>query len=134
MTIQVSVLLWAIISFLCAMLILKRFLFKPMLSMLDARKKRLEDAARMKAEMDEAEQAASKKLEGAAAEEPEEALRERDRENALLAAAEEKAKEHQDEVLSAWRSELAAQRPALEEGLRAEIDPLAKAIAEKILA
>lgn len=47
MTIQVSVIIWTVICFLVLMLILKNWLFKPVLKVLDDRRERLE-AARLK--------------------------------------------------------------------------------------
>ena len=50
MTIQLSVTVWTVICFVALMLILHNLLFKPVLAMLDKRNKRIEDAAKKKAE------------------------------------------------------------------------------------
>lgn len=44
MTIQVSVILWTVICFLCLLLILQKLLFAPMLRCMDAREKRVTNA------------------------------------------------------------------------------------------
>ncbi len=135
MTIQLPVLLWAVISFLALMLILNKLLYKPILSVLDKRRVRLEEAARMKAEMDEAE---AKAASDAVHSEPSEVeLTERtqrlERENALRAAAAEAASKHRETRLEACRKALEDERPAIEEGLRQQLGPLAEAAAEKLL-
>jgi len=48
-TIQVSVLIWTIICFCLMMLILNRFLFKPLLAVMDARRDKIEQARAKKA-------------------------------------------------------------------------------------
>ena len=56
MTIQISVVIWTIISFCVLAAILDRFLFKPVLKIMDDRNRRLEeDAAAKKAELDRRE-------------------------------------------------------------------------------
>lgn len=50
MTIQISIVVWTIICFLLLMLILKNLLFKPLLSLMDKRKERIEKAQAKKAE------------------------------------------------------------------------------------
>ena len=50
MTIQVSIIVWTVISFLILMLILHNLLFKPVLSVMDKRRARIEKAAAKKAE------------------------------------------------------------------------------------
>ena len=44
MTIQISIAIWTVICFILLMLILRNFLFKPVLKVLDDRKRRLETA------------------------------------------------------------------------------------------
>ena len=44
MTIQVSVLIWTVITFCVLMFCLNRFLFKPLLSLMDAREEKIADA------------------------------------------------------------------------------------------
>lgn len=53
MTIQLSVTVWTIICFIALMLILHNLLFKPVLELLDKRNKKIEDAAKKKAEYEE---------------------------------------------------------------------------------
>ena len=56
MTIQISVVIWTIISFCVLAAILDRFLFKPVLKIMDDRNRKLEeDAAAKKAELDRRE-------------------------------------------------------------------------------
>lgn len=50
MSIQVSIIVWTIISYLLLMLILHNWLFKPILSVMDKRRARIEQAAAKKAE------------------------------------------------------------------------------------
>ncbi|MBE6762399.1 MAG: hypothetical protein E7551_08985 [Ruminococcaceae bacterium] len=52
MTIQLSVTVWTVVCFVLLMLILHNLLFKPVLALLDKRNKRIEDAAKKKAEYD----------------------------------------------------------------------------------
>lgn len=44
MTIQISIAIWTVICFILLMIILRNFLFKPVLKVLDDRKQRLENA------------------------------------------------------------------------------------------
>ena len=44
MTIQISIAIWTVICFIVLMIILRNFLFKPVLKVLDDRKQRLENA------------------------------------------------------------------------------------------
>ncbi len=135
MTIQISVLLWAVISFLVLMFLLNKFLYKPILAVLDKRHARLEEAARMKSEMDEAAARAASVSgqEGPSEEELAEKARLAERENALRAAAESAAEKHREARLEACRKALAEERPALEKGLWQQLGPLSEAAAEKIL-
>ena len=50
MTIQISIVVWTIICFLLLMLILKNLLFKPLLTLMDKRRERIERAQAKKAE------------------------------------------------------------------------------------
>ena len=44
MTIQISIAIWTVICFILLMIILRNFLFKPVLKVLDDRRQRLENA------------------------------------------------------------------------------------------
>ena len=50
MSIQISVVVWTLICFAALYLVLRNLLFKPMLSVMDQRKKKIEDAAAAKKE------------------------------------------------------------------------------------
>ncbi len=52
MTIQISVLIWTVICFVLLMLILNNLLFKPVLSLMDKRRNRIEMAAEKKLEIE----------------------------------------------------------------------------------
>ena len=132
MTIQIPIVLWAIISFIVLMLILNRFLYKPVLAVLDARRKRIEEAARMKAEMEPPEAEAAAQPDRAAEELAEEEHRLAYR-SALEALADSEVRKRQEERLEAYRLSLSGERPLIEEGLWQQLEPLSEAIAEKLL-
>lgn len=52
MTIQISVTIWTIICFLILMLVLSKLLFKPVLTLMDKRKERIDSAKMKKAEIE----------------------------------------------------------------------------------
>lgn len=66
MTIQVSVILWTVICFLCLLLILQKLLFGPMLRCMDAREKRVADARERHRQNEEFSASAKRAAEDAA--------------------------------------------------------------------
>ena len=66
MNIQISVILWTVICFLCLMFILQKLLFAPMLKCMDAREKRVADAKERHRQNEEISASAQKAAEDAA--------------------------------------------------------------------
>ncbi len=52
MTIQISVLIWTVISFVLLMIVLRNLLFKPVLELMDSRRERIKKAAEKKSELE----------------------------------------------------------------------------------
>ena len=138
MTIQPSVLIWTIICFCLAMLILNRLLFRPMLAFMDKRAQRLADAreraTRLQAQAAEAERAAAERK----ARREELARRE---EIDRLATARSLASEQlaalrlsEEQSLEAYRCKLSEQKPALESAVFSATEEFASSLAGQFLA
>lgn len=138
MTIQPSVLIWTILCFCLAMLILDRLLFRPMLAFMDARKKRLTDAKERAAAIQE--QAREAELQ--AAERASRLEEQRRQDNAArLAEAQTVAgqtlselQKSEQQALTEYEHSLAEQKPALEAAVFAAAEELSELLAGQFLA
>ena len=131
MTIQISVLLWAVICFCLCIVILDRLLFKPVFAVMDKRRARIDAAAERKAEYETA---------AAEAEEAMAQYRETEAKKLLALAAEEiscaklEAEKLEAEALRAleeknaeYREKLKEQAVQIEKDMDTSIDRLAQA-------
>lgn len=137
MSIQISVLIWTILSFCILMFILDKFLFKPVLKVMDDRrskienyhemkKMRLEENEKKKAEAELARANAQKEAMAAS----EKAL-EQEKINTEIEL--KKAAEEYDEKLEQIRTDLKAESEDIENQLNGKIDELVKVYASKIV-
>lgn len=113
MSIDASVIIWTVVSFAVFMLLLNRFLFKPLLKFMDERQKRIDDAA---AAEQEAQQERMQKEDMLRAAAEEEKLR-------LLAAGKErleKLRQDAQESLERQEKEYSAERLKEQERLEKE--------------
>ena len=136
MTIQISVTVWTVVCFLALMLILDRLLFRPMLSFMDRRRKKIDDAlaARQDAARQHEELVARRAEERAAAEKQAKA----DAAAALdaLAAENEKRldekKAENERRLAGQREELSRQAEEISHALDGQTDALVASFLERI--
>ena len=137
MTIQVPVLLWTIICFAGAMLILHHLLFKPLLRVMDARRSRMEKAAEKKAEYERlaAEREAAWKEQQAAFLAAEQKRRRSEAEAAREAGkkAVEAARAKKLQATDAFRIETETEHARILEALEVHADALAAAFAERVI-
>ena len=137
MTIQLPVLLWTIICFVGAMLILHHLLFKPVLRVMDARRERIEAAAGKKAEYERlaAESEAQWKQRQADFLAAEQTRQRREAEAAREAGkqAMEAAREEKLRATDAFKLETEAEQVRILEALAVHADALAAAFAESII-
>ena len=137
MTIQVSVLIWTIICFCLLMLILNKPLFKPLLSVMDARQAKIDGAREKKesharlcaqAEKDMEERRALQEKQWA--EEASQAVASaQEAADAQLSAAQEQ----NEQVLEAYRETLASESAELKSKLDAGVEALASTFADRLL-
>ena len=137
MTIQPSVLIWTIICFLALFLILRKFLFGPVLTVMDERNGKIEkDKAEKKAALDAAEKARIEK-EQAYIEAQKAAMRagesdiEKAREKSAKAIAKKKAE--YELALENKKAGYDAESKAMEQELEGEISELARAYADMLI-
>lgn len=137
MTIQPSILIWTIICFCLLMLILNKLLFKPMLSVMDARQEKIAKAREKKDSYAVAYAQAEKDLEAQQRNQEKSWA-----EEAAGAAAEAKAKaddllaqaqQKQNAELSAFRKNLEAESAELKTKLDAGVDALASTFADRLV-
>ncbi|MBP5166950.1 MAG: ATP synthase F0 subunit B [Oscillospiraceae bacterium] len=138
MSIDISVVVWTVVGFCVFMLLLNRFLFKPMLRFMDDRQKRIDDAraALQRAEAERlsaAEEARrereqSRREEIAAAEARLEELRSESKANELRFEKESGA------VIENSRAELELEKAALVTHLGDDTDRLIGMLADRLLA
>ena len=137
MTIQISVLLWTVITFCILMFFLNKFLFKPLLAFMDAREQKIASARerREKAalaletaerEAEEKRRAAEKQARDAAAAAILDAKR--------LAAKQTAETENKYALLlEQRRSEMATEKRELQQNLDAGMDDLVTAFVQKLV-
>lgn len=136
MTIQVSVLIWTVITFCVLMFCLNRFLFKPLLSLMDAREEKIADARRRHEEgaraLAEAQEAAAERR--VLAEKQAHAARERALAEAHAAAEAEMhaADGRYAQLLSDRREQAAAEKQQLQQGLAAGMEELVASFVQKL--
>lgn len=111
MTIQVSVLIWTVITFCVLMFCLNRFLFKPLLSLMDAREEKIADARRRH---EEGARALAEAQEAAA--------------EAEMHAADGRYAQ----LLSDRREQAAAEKQQLQQGLAAGMEELVASFVQKL--
>ena len=137
MTIQLPVLLWTIICFAGAMLILHHLLFKPVLRVMDARRERIENAAGKKAEYERlaAENEALWKQRQADFLAAEQTRQREEAEGAREAGkkAIEAAREEQLRTTDEFKRETEAEHIRILNALSVHADALAAAFAESII-
>ena len=131
MTIQLSVLLWTVITFCLFIFIINRLLFKPMLAFMDQRQARIDAAMQKKTEYDHALAEAEQKLETYRAEESRHAaqcakeeldLARRDADAIIGEAATVRMRK-----ISEHKAELGIEHHEIEETLDARVEKLAAA-------
>ena len=137
MSIDISVVIWTVVGFCVFMLLLDRFLFKPLLRFMDDRQKRIDDAhaAVRQAEKERAEAAekergereAERRGEIAAAEARLEKLRDEAKENELRAEKENGA------VIERRRAELEREKDELVARSGNDAERLIGLLADKLL-
>ncbi len=138
MTIQLPILLWTLITFALAMLVLNRLLFRPMLAFMDKRQEKIDRAKAVLAERADAQKAAEAQTEAN--------RKEAQHKNAELAAAEirdakaradgivKKAEAEREAVLSACREESQYRAKELSDAVTENVDTLARALCDRLLA
>ena len=137
MTIQISVLLWTVITFCILMFFLNKFLFKPLLAFMDAREQRIASARerREKAalaletaerEAEERRRAAEKQARDAAAAEILDAKR-------IAAKQTAEAENKYALLLEQRRSEMETEKRELQQNLDAGMDDLVTAFVQKLV-
>lgn len=137
MTIQISVLLWTVITFCILMFFLNKFLFKPLLAFMDAREQRIASARerREKAalaletaerEAEERRRAAEKQARDAAAAAILDAKR-------LAAKQTAEAENKYALLLEQRRSEMETEKRELQQNLDAGMDDLVTAFVQKLV-
>ena len=137
LSIDVKVLIWTVVCFVTLMLLLDRFLFKPLLSLMDRRNAKI-NARKQALAAAEAEREEKLRLrKEAEAEAINEAIRSAGQ--AMDAAAAEKAKilsdarEKNEALLEEYRQELEKESLSLEAKLDGDIDGLALAYVRKLV-
>lgn len=137
MTIQISVLLWTVITFCILMFFLNKFLFKPLLAFMDAREQRIASARerREKAalaletaerEAEQRRRAAEKQARDAAAAAILDAKR-------LAAKQTAEAENRYALLLEQRRSEMETEKRELQQNLDAGMDDLVTAFVQKLV-
>lgn len=137
MTIQISVLLWTVITFCILMFFLNKFLFKPLLAFMDAREQKIASARerREKAalaletaerEAEERRRAAEKQARDAAAAAILDAKR-------LAAKQTAEAENRYALLLEQRRSEMETEKRELQQNLDAGMDDLVTAFVQKLV-
>lgn len=137
MTIQISVLLWTVITFCILMFFLNKFLFKPLLAFMDAREQKIASARerREKAalaletaerEAEEKRRAAEKQARDAAAAAILDAKRLADKQTA-------EAENRYALLLEQRRSEMETEKRELQQNLDAGMDDLVTAFVQKLV-
>ena len=137
MTIQISVLLWTVITFCILMFFLNKFLFKPLLAFMDAREKKIASARerREKAalaletaerEAEQRRRAAEKQARDAAAAAILDAKR-------LAAKQTAEAENKYALLLEQRRSEMETEKRELQQNLDAGMDDLVTAFVQKLV-
>lgn len=137
MTIQLSVLIWTIICFCLLMLILNKLLFKPLLSVMDARQEKIDKAREKKESHARLYAQAEKDME------EHRALQEKQwAENAAAEVASarssaqaqlEEAQKQSEQELEAYRQALASESAELKLKLDAGVEALASTFADRLL-
>ena len=137
MSIDLSVVIWTVVGFCVFMLLLDRFLFKPLLRFMDDRRRRIDEALaegrraeeerRSAAEEAEREREKTRLAETAAAEARMEQLRAEAKENELRAEKENAA------VIENRRSELEREKDGIKARLTDDADRLIGLLADKLL-
>ena len=131
MTIQLSVLLWTVITFCLFILVINKLLFRPMLAFMDQRKARIDAAAQKKAAYDSALAERAQKLEAFHTEESRYAaqcardeldLAQRDADAVIGEAATVRMRK-----ISEQKAELGIEHHEIEEILDARVEELAAA-------
>ena len=137
MTIQVSVLLWTILCFAGAMLILHHLLFKPLLQVMDARRERIEKAAEKQAEYEklaaESEAAWKEKQAAFLAAEQKRLRSEAEAAREAGKKAVETARAERLRATDEFRAETETQRVQILEALEVHADAVAVAFAERVI-
>ena len=137
MTIQPSVLIWTIICFCLMMVILNKLLFKPLLSLMDARNDRITRARARKQEFETARQKALEAHSKAESEFRQEKAREAAEAVASLQETQERIlaaqQARQEQALAAYDQELASEFEALNTELDRGRESLAQAFAHRLV-
>ena len=137
MTIQISVLLWTVITFCILMFFLNKFLFKPLLAFMDAREQRIASARERREtaalaletaerEAEERRRAAEKQARDAAAAAILDAKR-------LAAKQTAEAENKYALLLEQRRSEMETEKRELQQNLDAGMDDLVTAFVQKLV-
>ena len=136
MTIQVSVLIWTVITFCVLMFCLNRFLFKPLLSLMDAREEKIADARRRH---EEGARALAEAQEAAAERAPLPKSRPTPPGSGALAEAHAAAEAEMHaadgryaQLLSDRREQAAAEKQQLQQGLAAGMEELVASFEQKL--
>ena len=137
MNIQISVLIWTILSFCALAAVLNKFLFKPVLKVMDDRQKKIDDyqnekLARLNKNEELRLEAENQRIaaQKTAMAEGEKAV---EKEKAKTAKELDKAKEKYESLLEQRRTELQSESETIEHELDGKIDELALAYVSAIL-
>ena len=137
MTIQISVVIWTVLSFIVLMLVLNKFLFKPILQVMDERNDKIrksKDERRIQREKYEARKLEIEKMritaQKEAMEKGEQALEEAKAERARLVSA---AKEEIDLKIEKQKELLEKESEEIEKQLDSKVDELALDYVKKLV-
>lgn len=137
MSIQISVIIWTVICFALLMLILHNLLFAPVLKLMDARRKRIDDAREKKALLEKSAKEHEKQLALQKAEHDKQ-LKEQERALAEQINADgkrqiENAQKKRLEDVEKYRLQVQEDYAQIVSSVAPEIDKAAKIFAEKLI-
>lgn len=138
MKIDVSIVIWTVVNFTVFMLLLNRFLFKPLLKFMDERQKRIDDGISAGEQAKRAMEESERELGAALGKRRhDEMMRAEETAAQALAAAQERSareRAEDDDRRVQTRHELEREAKELLESFGADSDMLIAALADKLLA
>jgi len=131
------ILLWQGLTFLLLILLLYRFSYRPVLSMLDTRADRIrtsmEQAEQIKSELNEARQSAEAILNEARREGEQLRAQTQQQGQRMIAAAQAEAREQREKMITEARSQIQAETENAKQQLRQEVGRLAILAATRVI-